>query len=189
MKKIFFATFLFLWGTLMAYPSHTHQLAAPIRQLYQFDQTQQLLKRVEAQGAVSIKTTTFGANASNAAWFPEERTIYLNVSKSRTQGSMICSIVFELHNALSDNQFTKCDQLARTGKINKAQYIEAIERIEYNNALQASRMLENGVRKGVFPSDSLWPIASTFEEHFRIQKMAGHSSVIGQLYDDLIHVY
>lgn len=186
MKKWIIILLLTLSGTLTARPDHAPHLSQPINLLYRLNETSQLLQKVESEGKLTIKTSHFGSNTSNAAWFPSQRAIYLNFANQRTLGSIICSIVFELHNALSDKQFDCYDQLALTGKITKEQYIRAIEYIEYVNACSAAHMLEKGVRQGIFPQDARWPIAPNFEEHLYIQKMAGHSSVIGCMYDDLM---
>lgn len=182
------ALLLTLSGTLFAQPNHPQQLSAPLNLLYRLEETNQLLRKVEAEGNITIKTSNFGKNPSNASWVPNERTIYLNFAKQRTLGSLVCSITFELHNALSETQFDYYDQLAQEGRISKEDYIAGIEYIEYVNACNASWMLEKGIRRGIFPSDASWPIAPTFQQHFHIQKMAGHSALIGYMYDDLLNL-
>jgi hypothetical protein len=185
-KQLFFLLLICASIPLGAYPTHTPQLKAPIQNLYRLQETKQLLDEVEKQGPITIRNAAMGAQASNAAWVPSERAIYINFSKQRTPGSLITSIVFELHNALSVKQFDYYDHLARTRKISKAQYIEAIERIEYVNARSASHILAQGVRKGVFPQDAFWYIPNNFEQHFKIQLQSGHSAHIGQMYDSII---
>ena len=175
-----------LCGTLFAYPSYPPQLTVPMRALYQNKESQQLLSQAESEGPLTIKMASLGAQASNAVWLPDERTICLNVSKKRSLGSLICSMIFELHNATTTKQFNHTDQLAASGRLSKQKYIETIERIEYANALKTSQMLERGVRKGVFPADARYPIAPTFEEHYAIQIQYGHSQFIGRMYENLI---
>jgi hypothetical protein len=185
MKKIFILLLLCFNITLFAYPRHSPQLATPIKMLYGLNETRELLRQAEAQGEITIKTSHFGNNPSNAAWVSQERTIYLNMSNQRTIGNVICSIVFELHNSLSDLQFDYYDTLAQQGKISKENYITAIESIEYVNACQTAQILDKGVQKGIFPTDAQWPIARTFQKHFDIQKRTGHSALIGDMYDEL----
>ena len=187
MKKIF-VCLLLLAGTLplAAYPTHSRQLTQPVQALYRLEETKQLLAMAEKEGPIKIYTASFGFEASNAAWMAYERTVYLNFSKPRSQGSLISSIVFELHNALCSRQFAHYDHLASKGQISRNQYIEAIERIEYMNAHKTAEILYKGVRRGIFPSDAFWCIAPTFEEHYQVQIEAGHSALIGYIYDDII---
>lgn len=186
MKNIFILVLLSLGTSLFAYPSHPPQITEPLRRLYQLEETRKLLTQVESQGHITLKASHFGVNSSNAAWVCSERTIYLNFANERTLGNLICSIVFELHNALSDSQFDYYDQLAQERKISREEYIIAIESIEYVNACCTAQILEKGIRHGIFPCDSHWPIAPCFQQHFHIQKMAGHAALIGDMYDDLI---
>ena len=187
MKKIVLF-FLLLCGSLplQAYPTHPHNLQQPVQTLYRLEETKQLLSTAEKDGAINIRTASLGYEGSNAAWMASERTIYLNFSKPRTQGSLIASIVFELHNALSSREFAYYDHLAEKRQLSREKYIEAVERLEYANAHKTAHMLYKGVRTGVFPSDAFWCIAPTFEEHYQVQIQAGHSGLIGCIYDDII---
>lgn len=171
---------------LAAYPNHPRELSRPVQTLYRLGETKQLLMMAEKEGAINIRTALFGFEASNAAWMASERTIYLNFSKPRSQGSLIASIVFELHNALSSNEFAYYDRLAMNRQISRQKYIEAVERLEYANAHKTAYILYKGIRKGVFPDDAFWCIAPTFEEHYTVQIEAGHSGLIGCIYDDII---
>ena len=187
MKKIVLV-FLLLCGSfsLEAYPTHPRELTRPVQTLYRLEKTKQLLTMAEKEGAINICTASFGFEASNAAWMASERTIYLNFSKPRSQGSLIASIVFELHNALSSREFAYYDRLAMNRQISRQKYIEAVERLEYANAHKTAYILYKGVRKGIFPADAFWCIAPTFEEHYTVQIEAGHSGLIGCIYDDII---
>lgn len=183
--KCFLIALLFLGGTLWADPHYSPQLAPSVKMLYELEQTRHLLDQVEIQGGIAIKAVNLGHNASNAAWMPDERTILINFSRKRSQGSLLCSLIFELHNAVTQKQFDYFDRLAVQGQISKRKYIEEVERLEYTNALKTVQVLKLGVGSQVFPKDTFWPIPSTFEEHYQIQIESGHSQLIGNLYDDL----
>src|ERR1700722_6964443 len=157
MKKFLICLF-FLGGTLCAYPHHSTELNSPLRTLYKLEETRQLLNQVENAGGVTIKAAKLGVSASNAIWLPDERTICINLSKKRSQASLICSLVFELQNALNQKQFDHLDLLAMQGRITKTKYIEAVEHLEYTNALKTVEILKRGVDQHVFPSDTHWPI-------------------------------
>jgi hypothetical protein len=180
----FFLAYLFSCATAFAI-SHSPELGAPLKLLNRLEEGKQLIQLSEKEGSIHIKTAYLGTHASNAAWLPEERTIYINISTKRSEGSLLRSIVFELHNAISNKQFIEVDQLAYIHHISKEGYIEAIERIEYQNAVQTSHLLEKGIRLRLFPQDAFYPVAPTFAEHFYIQKSGGHSAFIGNQYDAL----
>lgn len=184
MKTLLFCLF-FLSGCLYAYPKHSHQLSHCINALYQLEDTRLLLESVEAQGTITIKAAQMGHYATNAAWYPDERTICVNFSHKRSYGSLIRSLVFELHNALNQKEFDHYDALASQKRISKEKYIESVEYLEYTNALKTAEIMQKGINQGIFPGDSGWCISSSFAEHYQIQKEAGHSKCIGDLYDVL----
>jgi hypothetical protein len=187
MKTLFLSCLLFLSGALFAYPSHSPELASPVKKLYQLEETRQLINQVEATGPLTIKAAPLGRGATTAAWYPDQRLICINVSEKRSEASLLRSLVFELHNALNQKQFDYYDQLAMQHKISKSQYVESVERLEYQSALQTDKLLKIGAKKGVFPKGSHWPVAPTFAEQFQIQQEAGHSQFIGELYESLAH--
>ncbi len=179
-------TFLFLLCvSLFAYPHHSPELRRPLHLLYHFDESRQILSKVEAEAPLNVSLTQLGERGSNAIWDPNRWTILLNSSKKRTIGVNVRSILFELHNALSNKKFVYYNGLARAGKISKAAYVETIERIEYQNALQTIAILKKGIELNIFPKDADWNVAPNFEEHFQIQKKAGHSQFITYNYDNL----
>lgn len=171
----------------MAYPSHSPELSDPMHRICHYKESRDLLTQVESEGEITIKTAKLGRNASYAMWMPGERVIYLNTSIQRTEGSLIRSIVFELHNALTNKEFYHYDQLVYQGKISREKYIEAIEKIEYDNARKTVALLQKGVRNGAFPVETYWNLPSTFAEHLHIQHQTGHATAIGYVYDSLNH--
>lgn len=184
--KYFLLSLFFLGSSLFAYPRCVPELTQTLQAVYQLPEGKSLIHRVEAEGNFTIEAEKTGAFSSNAAWFPDERVISINLSKKRTKGSLICSLIFELHNAINQKQFNYFDRLAMQQQISKNKYIEAIERLEYVSAKNMVRMIQQGVEAKLFPSDTYWPIAPNFEEHFKVQIQAGHSRAIGSMYDSLV---
>ncbi len=187
MKKLLLSLLL-LTGCLplAAYPKHSPELTQLVQTLYRFEDTKQLLAQAEEEGPFTIRTAKMGQQAPEASWMVYPRLISINTSYYRSYGSMITSLVFELHNVLSTKQFDDYDQLALSGKINREQFIRGIEEIEYSNARKTSYLLWKGVQQGLFPRDAAMPIPHNFEDHFRLQLDSGHSSLIGSMYDDLM---
>jgi len=188
MKK-FFLGLLLLGSTLCANPHHSPELSAPLKALYRMQETKQLIEAVEAQGTLTLKAAYLGPEATQAAWYPNERAIYINYSNQGTEGSVIRFLVFELNNALIEKQFGYMDYLATQGKISKEEYVRTVEQLEFQNAQRALALLKKGVEKGVFPADAAdWPVPSSFAEHYKMQLEAGHSQAIANLYDQLRNV-
>lgn len=174
-----------LTGSLWAYPSCSPELQPALKQLYSLQETRQIIQQVEATGAFKIQAARLGKQEANAAWSCMERTIYINLSNPRSQGSLIRSILFEMHNALSQKEFDRLDSLAAKRALSRDHYIQAVERIEHQNALKTIALLEKGRAVQTFSMDTHWPILKNFEEHFAVQVQSGHAGQVGQLYDIL----
>ncbi len=166
-------------------PGHLQPL---IQTLLSLPETHPLIHSVQKEGFLTLKTLPLGSQTSNAYWEGGTRTIVLNASKRRTEGSLLRSILFEMHNASKNQEFLYYDHLATQGLISKKAYVETIERIEHLNALNTCDLIEKGIQKGVFPFDSRWPIPRHFAEHFKQQQQTGHSAHIAAVYDQLTRV-
>ena len=143
-----------------------------------------LIEGIQKDGPIQIiaketeLTRRFGA-----FWDPDRRIICIDISSDQSEGSLIGSLLFELHNASVNSQFDRLDEMAENGKITKEQYIESMEYIEYLNSLSASKIVDKGMRIGVLPLDSGLPIYPNFKEHFRAQKSSGHSACFARNFD------
>lgn len=184
-KKILF-TLCCIWGTLAAQPSYTPEVAKPLSYLYQIDEFRQLMAEVENEGAISIRTADFGMKISGAMWVSNKRAIYLNSASHLSLGNMIRSILFELHNAKTEKWFLYYDKMACEGRISKNEYIETIERLEYENVVRTVYILNKGIRMGLLPREAHWEVARTFQEHLHMQRHCGHSGLIGQTFDLIV---
>lgn len=161
------------------------QLSHAVKSLLQVPECKQLLKDIQANGSIGLRFEHLGSHSSSAVWYGDQRVISVNASKQHSDGQKICSILFEMHNALNNYKFLQLDQLAREGKLNKESYIESIEKLEHQNALNTKKLLDKGVSIGVFPSDAKWPIIHSFDDHYKVQQIMGHSIQIGHAYDML----
>ncbi|MFZ0565299.1 MAG: hypothetical protein WAM28_03855 [Chlamydiales bacterium] len=186
MKHLFLISLLFLSSSVFArQATYSPPLTRAVHLIYQFEESRKIITQVEKEGGVHIHVANLGKRGTNALWDPSNRTIVLNTSKPRTDGINVRSILFELHNALSTKHFDYYGRLARERKISKWDYVEAIERIEHNNALHTVTLLNSGIQQNVFPQDARWNIAPSFEEHFALQKQSGHSGFIAKNYDSM----
>src|SRR5262245_21070052 len=77
-------------------------------------QAQALLNEVEREGAIQITQVWDGE--FDAYWDTSKRTIVVNLRKqSRSQASLVRSIILELHNAKADRRLNQIMDLASQG--------------------------------------------------------------------------
>lgn len=170
--------------------SFTASCAPELRGIWQtiqkLPEARELIQSVLREGPLGIQVNTHLTTKFGAFWTGDARMILVNPPRpGNDRGETIGSILFELHNAIADRELTKLDERAARGQINKQRYIEEVERLEYRNAIKASRIARSGITQGLFPETAHLPVYPTFEEHFRIQREAGHSAWIGRTYDQL----
>lgn len=144
-----------------------------------------LIEKVLQDGPLYIKTNKYFSNDFEGYWSLEDRTIYLTKVKNTSKHELLITLLFELHNASRSGDFHKLDLLAYNGQIGRKKYIEAVEYIEYENAIATSFILKKGISMGLFPSYCRWDLPNSFQSHLAMQKESGHSEWIGTIYDYL----
>jgi len=144
-----------------------------------------VLANVLKEGHINIRVNDYLPSRFEGYWNPDNRTVYVTKLDGTSKEVLIVTLLFELHNALRNNDLSKLDHLAQTGQISRKRYIEAVERIEYQNACATSALLEKGIEKKIISKRCHWPLSSSFKAHFAYQKTCGHSVWIGEMYDDL----
>lgn len=155
-----------------------------VGKLEKYPETSQFIQAIEGQ-PITIKWIAFGNPDFNAFWSAEKRLVAINSSRQWTEGELLYSVLFELHNASCTPELIRLDKMAAQKQIGKKKYVEAVEKIEYDNVLKTSQLLESGVRLGYFPKNTYLPQYPGFKEHLRFQIETGHSGFIAQKYDDL----
>ncbi|MCH9626512.1 MAG: hypothetical protein S4CHLAM2_01340 [Chlamydiales bacterium] len=175
-----------LTSSLSAYPRCSSDLAPAVQAIYRFPEGRQLLEQVEKEGPLRVYMDRFNSQ-SGAMWVGCDRSIVINANHKRSYGEKLRSILFELHNAKTDKTFEYYDQRAERGEISRAEYIETIEWLEYQNARNTADLICKAIQQGYFPRESYWPIASDFHAHLEMQKYSGHSAQIAAIYDAITH--
>lgn len=132
-----------------------------------------------------IRNTSL-SNQFGAFWDPDGRAICIALSRGTTEGEIIGSIIFELHNALVNSKFKELEDLVIRRKINRSTYVRSMEYLEYVNSINASKLADKGIQNGFLPADSRLMTYSNFEEHFSEQKRSGHSACFESHYDYLV---
>lgn len=197
-KIILFALLIATIITQASYSDERHEQAnafipcAPelqscLNKIQQLPEARDLIAVIQKEGAIRIVVNNdpYLTKKFGAFWDPVNRVITVNYSKSIPEGSLIGSIVFEMHNALVNAKMLHLDNLAMAGKIEKDAYIESFERLEYQNSKDASRLVSKGIQKNIFPKSAYLPTYPNFETHFCVQKESGHSDFFARNFDML----
>jgi hypothetical protein len=186
-SSILIFSFLFLLNQAFAgFKTTPNELKKAVNAIESFDEGKQFLNLCQSYGKIDLKWKALGANQSTACWIGHERVVILNASRSFTEGRKISSILFELNNSLTHNDFIELNKLVHRNKISKNDFVRQVEMLEYQNVLKTRQLLEKGVELGIFPEDCLIPIAPNFDEHFKVQISSGHSEAIAKQYDQMI---
>lgn len=149
----------------------------------QLPESKEILEKIQKDGPISILFKPLPSVDFGAMWDADARTITVNSKSPRQLGNIICSILFEMHNAISNSQFMKLTEMASKGDISKDQYVEYVERMEHTNCLDTVKLLDKGMKIGIFPETSRWNIYANFDDHYKVQQLTEHSIWLSKNYD------
>ena len=184
LKKIICPVIVALFSlTPLTAATNEYSLGEAIQFIKAAPESAALYNHVERQGAVQFLYHEMEDCPFNALWDSEERLIIVNASKVKTIGKLVSSILFELHNAKSDHTLKQLAQQAENGAIDKETYVHSIEEIEYKNIVNAARIIRIAIGHGLFPSDSWIHTFYTFDNHYKLQQIFGHSQWLADQYD------
>lgn len=145
-----------------------------------------VIDQIQQEGSLRIAVAHHTlSDKFGAYWDRQLRVIGVNMSPHASEGAIIGSILFELHNALGNSKVDQLDRLAQTRQISREKYVEKMEYLEYQNSKMAAQLAEEGIQAGLFPRDARLPTYSCFDEHFYYQKMSGHSDWFAQAFDEI----
>jgi len=140
-----------------------------------------IIEQVSRQGGFSLVSKSY--TPFEAQWNSDTRAVEIDLNKHRNFGHIITSVLFELHNALTDRELQRLYELARNKTISKDMYVRMIEEIEWKNWQATCKLLELGRERGIFPKEAFLPAFSSFSEYLRLQNEAGHSQYHSESYD------
>jgi hypothetical protein len=142
-----------------------------------------LLNTIRKEGSIHIVAGNSPlAKRFGAFWDPDQRAIFIDTARS--EGSIIGSLIFELHNASVDSHFNYLNEMAHQGRISKEKYIESMEYMEYINSKNASKLASTVIKMRVLPKDAFLPTYDNFKEHLQAQKQSGHSDCFARNFDN-----
>lgn len=196
LKGFFFFIFLIMLAQMpiqaanhdaIMVPYCVPQLQACFNKIKQLPEIGKLISIIQREGPIHILVSNHKlAKEFGAFWDPNQRVIFVNTSWHSSEGQVISSIIFELHNASINSKLNRLNRLARMGQIDKHSYVEAIERLEYANSLNTSNIIQKGIHLKVLPVSARISPYPSFEQHYSLQKQVGHSVMIARNYDLLV---
>lgn len=188
---ISFVLFLSFFSISLHAKNSTYVACVPelqqcLKKIQMLPEGRELIMKIQQEGPIRIGLArTQLSSEFGAFWDPDRRMICLNPSWHGSEGEMIASILFEMHNALVSSKMEKLNYLAECGQISRDKYVESFERLEYENSVNASRIAKKGIQMGIFPPSSKMHVYKDFEEHFHYQIISGHSRWIARNFDNL----
>lgn len=177
-------SFFLLSTSLFAFTSVPEELKNEVAMIQSFPETRALVQSLEQEGPITLRYLEIKAGF-NAFWASEKRVIAINSAKRWSPGEKLYSLLFELQNANADKQLKRLDELASQGQIAKQDYVESVEKAEYQNVVKTSQLLRRGIEQGYFPRGMSIPFYPNLQDHLYMQKVSGHSGAIAGKYDDL----
>lgn len=165
-------------------PKCSPQLQKHLHAILKIPEAKKLVEGIQSEGPIQIVAErTKLSRQFGAFWDPDRRLIVIDTSSNQSDGSIIGSILFELHNASVNAKINQLNQLAADGGTNKSDYIRSMEYLEYVNSLNASKISAKGIKMGIFPRDAYLSTYSSFNEHFKAQRESGHSDAFAHNFD------
>lgn len=159
-------------------------LKSSLNKIQQVPECRELIERIVSEGPIRIvANNTELSEEFGAFWDDQQRIINIAWTPRRPQGEIIQSILFEMHNAAVSKEFKKLDDRVWQGGIDRANYVKAVEYLEYKNSKMAAAIADKAIRLGIFPRDASMFTYRDFQEHFYYQRISGHSHWIAKNYD------
>lgn len=190
MTQFFKLTFIILVGLLLltfhveaGLKNYPRELAATIEKLEKLPEARALIDEVQEKGPITIVYMDMPGQTLEGFWDATGRKIEVNRSTQQGEGRLLCTILFELHNAQTSQRLIQITNMARHNQISKDEFVSSVERMEHRNALNTSHLLQKGISLGIFPKDAFWPIYYQFEDHYKIQQLMAHSKWLADHYD------
>ena len=188
-KKICFLFVFICFGSFLsaasdAFRSYPREVAPLLERIEKLPEVRSLLSRIAKEGPIAVRWTEPHAGFS-ACWNSSDRIIFLNAAKRNTLGSLITSLVFELHNAEADRKFNALYDAALYGRMDEKSFVREMEYVEWLNCNKSDRILFKGIEEGYFPRDTRtygWP---HFDSYFAAQQRSGHSASYVRAYRNM----
>lgn len=185
MKLVLTVLTALILSTALVYSAEPLNISEAVAAIKTSSESAALYRAVKSEGEVEVVISDKEGNDFDALWDGGMRTIFINPRKVQSQARLISSIIFELHNAKSNQELIALVDKAEKGKMSKEEYVRQVEELEYRNITHAANVIESGVKKGFFPSESMLSAFNTFSDHYKLQQLYGHSQWLAEQYNHL----
>lgn len=163
--------------------SYPPELTQAVERISQLPEARSLIQKAARSGPISLRLMNPDKCQFQGLWESGSRTIYINVNEQKTLGKQIQTLLFELHNAISNAFFHQLWIDAQIGRIDKQSFVEKAERFEYNNLIQTQTLIEKGIAQKIFPPDSRFDLFPEFRLHYFFQQLCDHSEWFSDQFD------
>jgi hypothetical protein len=168
--------------TFADYPNSIKPIVETLQKL---PEVRALLGKINEEGPIRISLHQDKQGQFDAFWDGEGRTILLNPYRLHKKGDWLFSILFEMHNASTDQTINKLMEQASLNQISKDEWVRSMEYMEFQNSLNTCKLVEKGIQSGVFPRDTPINIFYTFDVYYWVQQIMGHSDWHANTYDSV----
>ncbi len=138
-------------------------------------ETAALWKEIQSEGPVRVIAVS-SPFQFEAVWEGEARVILVNLGMARSKASIISSILFEMQNAKGNRKLTSLYSAARWNQMSLDQFATEIEQFEYENLINAERLLKQGQGRGIYPRECFLPHFVNFSDYLHTQEITGHTA-------------
>lgn len=177
---------LFSFLTSIYLNADNAQINRCIQKIRQVPEARELMKEIQKEGPIAFSTSNHPViRQFGAVWDTDRRLILLSPESNRSEGEMIGSILFEMHNASVAPELMRLEKLAAAKKISRDDYIKSVEYLEYLNSKRCAELAQKGIDQNILPKSARLPTYRDFNEHFHFQKVSGHSEAVGKIYDQI----
>jgi len=161
----------------------SRDMRAAYETLIQLPEARQVVQNALKRGPIRVVSSYRDSDGFEGMWDAGSREIVVSPYANRTRGQKINTMMMEFHNAQTDERLGELFRGAHEGRLSKEYYVEQVERVEHQNALNSARLLAKGIQKGIYPHDAAWSVMEDFEDHYKIQQIMNHSLWIANNYD------
>lgn len=161
----------------------TRDMMPAYQTLIQLPEAKAVVDKALENGPIRIESSGRRSGGFEGMWDSGRRAIVVSPTANRTVGQRVNTLMMEFHNAKSDREFDRLFAMARSNRLSKDKYVEEVERVEHINAVNSSKLLAAGIKRGVYPADAAWNVFADFDSHYQMQQICDHSLWIAREYD------
>jgi len=165
----------------------SRDMHAAYQKLIQLPEAKDVVSNALKRGPIRVESSNGQSCGFEGMWDSGRRAIVVSPRANRSIGEKINTMMMEFHNAQSDARLCELFRGAHEGRLGKEFYVEQVERVEHENAVNSAKLLAKGIREGIYPANAAWAVMENFDDHYKIQQILDHSKWIAANYDQINH--